>query len=389
VDENEALTIFELGDEQSAHAALTWLLDQHRAFIGRSTRHWLVRRDDQEDISNDIYLKLWAARSRFRNQGPAAFRGLLKLTAIRCCIDLLRRSSRELPTDDPEGAPATDDDLLTADELISLLVQVAEGGRLFHLADTLWLALDPELPEVIHTRQLLAAKLYYLDGNPLPRVLRLLGGAQAQPPLTEELLECWLTNPGVLRNLAYQLLYYPPDELAGAVLGLPEPLQPAHLEAVALSSQRASDADTVPACWSWDEVPVILARYRYCLTIDQILSRKDCRHSREQLNEIVERSRALFPFTKKMGNLLRCMGETPGLPTREAFRTPGLWQRLAFQYRYADELSQLDILERVQPPAESAGYAVTSAAITAWISGRRLYDRLINACRRMGIAHDD
>lgn len=390
MNEWEALKILEEGDEEAAQVALTWLLEQHREFINRYAWRWLFRTEDREDVAQEVYLKLWKARPQFKNQGGQAWRGMLKVTTLRACVDLLRRTAREITTEDGGNPEPPDNVLAEADELVAHLVRSAVGQRLIHQADALWLGLDPAQSPQDRTRQLLAAKLFYVEGHPIPHILRRLSATPTQPTLTRERLEAWLAGVGVLRYLAYEALYYSSEALVAVLLEQAMPPELRRLESLGLQARSQPVGETPPGGWNWEEVLVVLARYYRGLTVEQIFSRRDCRNTREELNEITERSRMRFPFKREMADLLRCLEESPGLPIKEAFvKQPGLWQRLAFQYWYADQLSQLDILERIHPPAEVVEASVNATTINAWLSGGRLRKRLLDACEQREVTHED
>lgn len=166
-----------------------------------------------------------------------AWRGFLKTTARRCCVDLFRRRSEATL----DGAILDETAADEGADTLGALMDALEMQALHHHADILWLGLDPVLSPEAHTRRLLAAQLFYLDGLPWKTVLPLLGPPRpGEPPLTRAALDVWLTDPGVLRHLAYHTLYYDNDRLAAFLLGLDTP---GELDAV---SRASAASPTLP-----------------------------------------------------------------------------------------------------------------------------------------------
>lgn len=121
---------------------------------------------------------------------------------------------------------------------------------------------------------------------------------------------------------------------------------------------------------------MILWRYRHGLLHEQILQRDDCAFSPQLLTELIDRTLACFPFSQEMLSLLAALG-TRG---RQALMERGLWQRLAFQYKYRDSLPHQDIQDRTQPAyrqvAEADHPEITLGMLNVWLSNGRLLERL-------------
>lgn len=379
-DDAADLALFTGPDEAAARAAYTRLSQWARRYLHAYLRGKDIDPGVREDVVQEALAKIWRSRAGIEDRGIAAWCGLLKRVTDRCYLDLVRARADEpvLPEFRIEDVP--DEELPIAEDLIARACLFLGSGELQRLPDALWLGLDPGVAQEIHTRRLLAAQLFYLDGEPWHNVLRLLGpGPAGEQELTRELLDSWLSDPGVLRHLAYATVYHSNDRLASALLEL-EDVRPSLLDD--LSRQASSAPPDAPAVggWSWGEVAVLLWRYRYALTEEHILGRKDCTYGREELSAILDRFRARFPFSEMMEGLLNRV--TPVLPSvREILSAPGLWQRLAFQYRYGDELPHRDVGERIEAAAAGVGYAVTPAMLNVWLAGRRLLTRLFRYCQ--------
>jgi hypothetical protein len=168
-------------------------------------------------------------------------------------------------------------------------------------------------------------------------------------------LDRWLSDPALLRYLCYTELYIPAEQLAGLL---------------------RAEASWVPA-----EAEVIgwIARG---LTFERIADRRDCPLPPEELSDLRVRLRAALPFRRRMRELLRAVRERAGIDAAPHLARTGLWQRLAFQYRYWDDLPHRDIQERVAPPAEEVNVEVNAGMLNVWLSGGRLLGRLARYMER-------
>jgi hypothetical protein len=82
-----------------------------------------------------------------------------------------------------------------------------------------------------------------------------------------------------------------------------------------------------------------------------------------------------------MNMLLEKLDRAPQLNAKSVLGTSGLWQRLAFQYRYQDELTHRDIQDRTDPPASLVAYSITLGMLNVWLSNGRLLTQLARAFR--------
>ena len=376
MNEAKALEAFTGPDEDRARESFGSLCESGRRFLRAYLRHKCDRDDLIEDAIQDAFVKIWRLRASFTNHGIPAWYAYLKRVGDTCYTDIMRG---EPPSgvDQPDPADkAPPRERMELDKIMETLLAAIQAGQLAHLADVLWLDLDPVLPEDTHVRQLLAAQLIYLDGAPWQEVLDMLGASPpGEDPLTRETLDAWLAHPGVLRYLAYNELYYANDRLAGYLFGQ-EGTPSETLDMLMRQAFGPYPAGEAPGGWNWSEVAVILWRYRNALLIEQIAQRSDCPLTRQHITDLLVRTGARLPFSKKMADLLARLGRAPGVPARAALGAPGLWRRLAFQYWYADDLPHRDIQERTQPAAEQVSNNVTLAQLNGWLSQGRLVGQL-------------
>jgi DNA-directed RNA polymerase specialized sigma24 family protein len=184
MDEQKALEIFSQSDADAARHAWGHLCEINRERLRRYVSAW-TDVDQQHDIVQDAFLKLWDYRERFKNQGVAAWHGFLYRTAYHCSVDLARRSQFQVELPDPDDIP--DSDLSALGNVVDGVIAAVDDRQLDHCANVLWLGLDPSLSEATHDRQLIAVQLYYLDGESWQQVLQLLApGPADERTLTRE-----------------------------------------------------------------------------------------------------------------------------------------------------------------------------------------------------------
>lgn len=312
----------------------------------------LVNPEDRSDIAQEVLVRLWNTRHSFQNQGVASWRAWLKRTAYRCFVDWLRAGSR-LPL-----VAEWDEDQVPQEErpLAEAVLILAEAQQLYFLADCLFLGLDPEVRPEEHDRRLLAAQLFYLDKEPWENVLHLLGPEPpGNPALDRARLDEWLADAALLRHLAFRTLFMENTQLAEHLLNAPD-----------LPSPKWSEAERI----------AIVLRYRNGLLEDQVAERQDCALNKEEISALCERCEALFPFENYIKAFLTSLNSAVRQAVRQDFAEPGLWQRLAFEYRYREFLAHKDIQARTQPPARAIGGDVTEGMLNVWLSNGRLLRRL-------------
>jgi hypothetical protein len=368
----KALEIFSRDGEADQRQALEQLIALSRDSVQRYLRDRMEIRDEslRQDLTQETFIKIWDRRAIFRNQGVAAWHGLLRRVAGNCYYDTLRRR-RALPQDEEWLQEAEDESWTDEWDAVYKILTDSLAGRLYYTANLLWLGLDPTLSAASHDRQFLAAQLYYLEGWPWNEVLDFL---KTQPPpeeptLNRDSLLSWLRHPGVLRLLAFRELYYSNDRLAAHLLGFAD----SSAQELDRVMQRASALPL--AGFTWEEAAVILWRYRYNKSAQEIEKNSQCTLTLAQITALLDSLTPRQPFSSKMESLLE---HVTGLKAQAQLDQPDLWQRLTFQYGYsADELPQRDILERVQPPAQRVDYALNEGQLNVWLSGKRLLKSLV------------
>lgn len=381
MEEREWLARFEQGDRDAferlcerARRALRSYLQKKSAFaLG------LLSAEDREDLIQTVLLKIWGRP--FSNRGVAAWYQYLQKTADFTYVDMVRARRKETPVEEPEERRETDEALQAAEELIESLHQAMLQGSLQEQADLELLGLDSSLTPAQRTRLLLLAQYVYLDGLTWEEIETLLPpAAPGETTLTRETADEWLPHAGTLRSLAYHELYYSNDALTCHLLGWEEGRRSGALDACERMACAAltgdPPTDPPPAGWTWQEVALLFWRYRHALHLEQITQRQDCPFSPEEIQTILVRTASLLPFKKRMQKLLTCLRRANVRSAPEILGMPGLWQRLAFQYRYADDLPLRDIQERTAPAAETVNYEVKLTNLNVWLSGGRLLRRV-------------
>lgn len=364
------------GTEEEARAALAVLEPGARRFLQAHLRRRIP--EDPADLVQETLARVWSARRRYQDLGEASWYAFLKRIADRCAVDLIRQRGADvaLLCEELPGEELTD--------LESLFSHGTAAGCL-QQADGLWLELTPGLARAAHQRRLLATQLFFLDRAGWVDILDALNQPAGLPHVNREELDDWLSDPSVQRHLAYSELYVDGDGLAAHLLGLGEDTPAAVLDQLARQAAQSDLAGTSPRGWTWLEVQVLLWRVRHGLSVDQIATRADCPVSPEDIQELGDRLVAEYPFTHRLARLREALEEHGSL-AGPVLSHLGLWQRLAFQYRYLDELPLRDIHDRIAAPAREAGVEVTSGMLNMWLSGGRLLKRLARRIQTHGAA---
>ena len=354
MDELEALGQIAHANERLAGSAFAALKPPGLRFLHRSLRSRVSNVQDREDVIAETWHHLWRARLTLTDRGIAAWYALLRRTAEHCRVDLLRRQQRAVDVADVPAEELADGELADLEDLATAIIRAGDIAAIDALADARWLGLTAADSHADHHRRLLAVQLFYLDGACWSEIVRLVGGAAGtRPPVDRATLDDWCADAAVLRHLAYSQLHQTGDELASAVL------------AVAAASLSLNEP----------EMRVLEWRYRHNLTAEQIGNRTDCELSNKEVRTLLDRLRARLPFRGVMEDLC-CAIERRWLDPAAVFRESGLWQRLAFQYRYRDDLTHRDIHERTADAGAVVGYSLTLGMLNVWLSNGRLLRQL-------------
>lgn len=330
---------------------------------------------DRQDIIAQARDKVLQGRLQgkpFQNEGVPAWRGYVTRVCDHCHLDWLRerRRIKEPPPEEEAQPGETEDD--SRNEDTSWLEDKQIKQRILHTTNYLWLGLDRDKPLSLHRRQQLAALLYYRDGWDQEEILRTLQRIGAGALALDD-LDSWFQNPGVLRCLAYTLLYYSIDRLTASLLGVEE----SKLNAL------ANEANTMPPMqeafggFTWLEALIILWRYRHRETPDQILNQVSEKvgedYPREKLEELLAILEARYPFKNQMVALRACLRRRQVTDSGEIFdgQENGLWKRLVFEYRYVDGLTHKQIQQCTNPAAQQVSFEVSEGILISWLSNIR------------------
>ena len=348
-----ALERLPAANEKIARQAFDRVAPECRDLLHRYFRFdCAVRSESQrEDLIQTVLTRLWTARMAFTPQGVSAWRGYVRQTARRCYIDFIRvRALASLP-EGFDRAAETDEERPLMDALFAAVL----SDRLFDLADSVLFQEEASLSEEERNRRLLAAQLFYCDGESWESVARVLSDTMPfAPPIQRVELDRWLSDPAIIRRVAFHCLYYNNAALAAFLL----------------------NHETMQKKWTPLQAQVIQWRYHYALSEEQIEARADCPMTKDELRALGDRCAPLFPFEEAMNEIKRRFAARGLSRYLQALSTNALWQRLAFQYRFADDLSHRDILERTLPAARIAEFALTAGMLNVWLSNGRLLHRI-------------
>lgn len=404
MDEAAALQYISSKDELLARRSFDSLHPKGLRFIS----NYLRQRFDADsdiiaDIGQHVFVGLWSRRHLFQNRGVAAWYSLLGRSAHNRYIDFIRENNTSKIDD---GVEVDSDRLFTLShneetlfaDLVSDQSREEQIRRLYYYADIVFLKLDATISQNLLATQLLAAKLFFLDGYTWKQVLALLPvDAETGALYGQQTLDIWFAQPGLIRNLIFDSIYFTNERLAAHLLGvLGDQTSSKHetrgkldeLMNAAQSNLLSKDSDALilhksagcgeiepPGGWTWEEVLLILRRYRYGLKEAKVFDNASEFSGRENLLELNVKCRSLYPFNMQMMALHTRLELFPE-PER-VFKHNGLWQRIAFQYYYHDQLRTDDILERTVPAAQHVEYDITKSMLHGWLSNGRLLDRLL------------
>ena len=365
-DELGKLERFAGADPKAAEDAFTHLSNRIERFLWRYLATLVPLPQDRDDVIATVLEKLYSRRCEFHVQGLGAWYAFVATTARRCAWD---RASKHEFLELNEEIPARD---------LELIANVAEMSHLRSLlyatADELWLGVSRDQSPAERNRKLLAAQLYYLHGRPWEEVCRLVG---KEKPIGRKMIDSWLSEPAVLRDMAYQSLYVDNDSLICALLGKDRPLSSHELEQLSVAAEKG--LGDPPAGWTWSEIKIAIWRYRNGLLTEKILQ-MDPALKREQVDAALARCRLQLPFEKIAVTIQEALikKRAPVNP----LSAPELWKRLVFQYSAIHELPHKQILERTEPAARVAGYSLTAAVLNGWLCNGRLTEQLAKYAKK-------
>ncbi|HEY3783018.1 MAG TPA: hypothetical protein VGL56_18215 [Fimbriimonadaceae bacterium] len=318
---------------------------------------------DIEDTVAETAARIWEKRMDFRDMGLAAFRRFQITVAKNWTLNQRAKQRADISLDEIESLSGARKDLVETMAFSNILL-----GQVGSLADELWLEIEPDTPDWVRNRDLLAAQYFYLHGEPWEKILSRANRVRPSQPITRSDLDMVLTKPGVLRNVCYIQLYIDNEELAHYLIGESGILIGAYdlkLSETAIGFERE----------------VILHRFRDGFSLEQIQMCKTIALSKHEIADIINNQIAKLPYNSIMQHLLGAMSCIPNLD--KTLAQPGLWKRLIFQYWELCNLTHQDIRERCDPPAKLVGYSITLGQLNGWLSKERLLNALrLYASRR-------
>jgi len=357
----EALAYLVSASREMAELGFDYLMVHSRSRLEAWLLPFCRGSDDREDLLQEVGIRVWKSRESFEVRGINYWWAFLKQIAVRCGIDLIRSPEPEIASD-PENIERIPDEELFV--FVALVDYLGDRDRLYRLADKVWLGPRP----ADHSRRILAAKLFYVDGLPWPQVCDLLSrGFPGREPLGREALDDWLSDQVLLRYLACEALYLSNEKLAYQLLDI-------HPDGRESFEKLVEMASSGSLGWTKDEAYVILWRYRYGKLAEQIGHMSDCVLKKQDMQEVFDRCRQNFPFLSMMRQLKGTYDQSPA--AKGTLGQSQIWKRIVFQYFAADELPHRDIHDRTAPAAELAGYSLTMGMLNVWLSNGRLFRQL-------------
>lgn len=343
----------------AAEDAYVHIAREVERFLWRYLRVLLPNEEDRSDAIQDVLERLLRNRTKIEARSLGAWWAYIA-TAGRWCVYSTTQKSVEFEYN--QDVPIED---LAIIEIMA--DQSDYRPKLYRAADELWLGVEPNVDDFERKRRLLAAQFHYLHGRSWDDIAAIVG---LRKPVSRDQFDAWLVNSAVLHELSYVSLYMNNDELAGTVLRPSEPLTRKEVDEWMRAAERASGSP--PENWTWDEIRVVILRYRNGLPEAKIAQMTGIPIHR--VHNTIEKSleRVPYPTAAKMLKSSFRIHRAPIDP----LKSPGLWKRLAFQYFVSGELPQRQILDLMRPSAEVGGYSLTAGVLNVWLSGKRLFTQL-------------
>lgn len=353
-------------DEPAAHRAFDHLYKSYHSFAQSALRGQFsaCNANDLEDVTQRAFFNLWQNRRQITVVSLPDWRGLLRTTLRNCYIDMVR-ARRSPPPEILPPVPPPGPGPIVQEEDLRLL------GR---AANACWLGLPLSTPEREHNRRLLAAQLFYQEEASVEEILDILNRRRfGAHPLSHTTVADWLDDPAVLRHLAYTSLYYSPLALTLHLLDLPDETQAGVLDAMIAGATPEAALPLRPD-WTPQEVHAILWRYYRNAFAQREPGIPQSELSVAEQEQFFVICNTFFPFYGIMKEVINFVNGR----IEEICGTahPGLWRRLAFQYRYLDDLAHRDIEERIEPASQQVGVRVSQIVLQGWLSSGRLLKAL-------------
>lgn len=246
----------------------------------------------------------------------------------------------------------------------------------------------------MHDRQLIAAQMYYEDGEGLQDIFEVM---QCSPvnstPITMQIIRNWLRNSGVLQYLAFQALYFENAPLAAAVLCVDFKIDQVLLNEL-VRDILTREPDAIAICEvTWFQAGVAVWHYWHGKNAAQIVklmedavdsgdAAADWKKNFEEVEALLQALVERLPFRRQILHLFARFLERSSIDLRENLKENKVWQRLAFQYYYHDDIGPTAILERLSPAAQQVPISISAETMTMWTSGKRLQNAVFKHWRK-------
>lgn len=342
-------------DERAAREAFERLCNLTRQATLRQLLGRGVIAADAEDLTQDVYARLWRYRRNLQARTVAAWYALTRKTASRVLADHFGRPDRMDQDELPEEIPAVDQPYL--EELVEAILN---SDVLIQTAEDAWLGKCQS--ERDRDFGVSAVQLILFENLSIEDVSDLYAASADE-------VRRWLADPAVVGRALFAGLCWPNDELARYVLRPNAPLSVDELDAVATAR-----TDFPPdLSWRGLEAQIVLWRVRNGLSEEQILRQTGPRFEDSELKRLVAALAKTYPYASQTRRL-KTSSEPVAL--RQSIASHGLWKRIAFEYRTIRKLPHLQVLERAADAAREGGYQLDRTKLNNWFGLGRLYSEL-------------
>jgi hypothetical protein len=180
-------------------------------------------------------------------------------------------------------------------------------------------------------------------------------------------LNRWLGDAWTLRASTFDVLYHSPDRLTACLIG-----EPVDLEELANKLFKASDPKPAFKNWKWQEVKVILLRFKFEREERNVCEAIGGELPEEEVTSVIVRCEQLFPFTCLMTTI---WDNLEGHSSRsDIFYRHGVSKRLFAEYRFKHGLPVRDSYIRTHPAALVAGSGFSIENAGQWAANRLKQD---------------
>jgi DNA-directed RNA polymerase specialized sigma24 family protein len=320
-------------------------------------------RTDEElgDVAQECFMRLYNHRETFTYKGLSHWRAYVHRTAFSQWSETFRKNKAN--------------QTLLEDHSPSVEMVFSIGPELVDaLAGEAWLGYHARTPLTERRLRLLACQLFH-GGASWQEICRLV-----VPNIDRETLNEWLKDPASSADLAFHSLYFTGPRLVQHILGLRR--QPNLAETLADLRSGKRPAEIGPE-WSAHAIETVVLRYGYGCSRMKIEKILENRFTTEELKAILVSCEGKLPFSASVSHLTELLGDA----AQPILGSKGIWRRLAFEYRYRDELEVADVFERISPQATRASFSLNEGTLNMWLSGNRLIQELGVRMKKRGLEH--